>query len=435
METASKILQNLRLHPKEKIVVAINNTKTIFQIIELLKTENTGLQESDIKILASEEKKEDLGSYYGTVKNGILPGKLIFITSAYFTGYDFEESYHSIIPGSLNHEAFCISLRKYIQAAGRSRKGLLSETFILERKKNRKPYCANKKSLEEDAKAQLNLLFQVNQILRNTTTLKDQVLKIQRDVINRFPFGTAPLLFENSEGTFRISYNNIDALLEKSQVQNELYFDDNRMLEEMRELGWIVTTEDTNHSEDVKIKTLEPKLDLRMKIIAENLWDAAEHGHRVEINYAKQSKIESRIYKVYNEYWQQVDTDFLVKSILRTFKDRKGKTSTNLPGLAKQLKSLERGLWYATLDPFNPLKVDIETNLREGMIYERSHLEEVITGAFTSIGLIADDWLKFLRTNFNVTDVRDKPSVLKILSRRIPTRVVRISAIRTFINN
>lgn len=435
METVSQIQQKLTKNPKDKIVVAINHFKTIMQVIGLLKLRGVKFKEDEVKILASDENRVELGNFYGEVIKGILPGRLIFMTSAFFTGYDFEERYHFIMLGSLNHEAFCISEQLYMQASGRGRKGLISETLIMETEIKRSPYFAEKSTLESDAKIQLDLIEQVNNILKYSSTLKDQVRKIQSDVVNRFPFGSAPLLYESPDEKIKISYNTIDSLVEKSRVHQVLYASEGGMEKRLLELGWEVTSELTTHLETVEIKMEDPHLEKQLQEISSTLWESAKFGHRVELDFAKQNGLEKDIYQVYNEYYRYFDTAYLVKLILRTFRSKNGKKTTIQSGITKQISSLKSRLWFATLDPHNPLKIQIESNLEEGQIYERSHLEQIVRGAFSTTGLVQEKWLTFLRTVFKVSDVKKRPTAIKLQNRYIPSEKVRFPAVRTFIDN
>jgi hypothetical protein len=356
METVSQIQQKLTKNPNDKCVVAINHFKTIMQVIGHLKLAGVTLKEDEVKILASVENRDEIGNFYGEVIKGIFPGRLIFMTSAFFTGYDFEERYHFIMLGSLNHEAFCISEQLYKQASGRGRKGRITETLIIESEIKRSPYLAEKSILENDAKIQLDLIEQVNKLLQHSSTLKDQVRKIQSDVVNRFPFGSAPLLYESPDETIRISYNTIDSLVEKSRVHQDLYAIEGGMEKRMLELGWEVTSEVTIHPEPVEIKIEDPRLEKQLQKISATLWESAKFGHRVELDFAKLNSLEKDIYQVYNEYYPYFDTAYLVKQILRTFRSKNGKETTKRSGITKQVTSLKSRLWFATLDPRNPLK-------------------------------------------------------------------------------
>lgn len=435
METVSQIQQKLTKNPNDKIVVAINHFKTIMQVIGHLKLAGLTLKEDEVKILASDENKVELGNFYGEVIKGILPGRLIFMTSAFFTGYDFEERYHFIMLGSLNHEAFCISEQLFMQASGRGRKGRISETLIMESEIKRSPYFAEKNTLENDAKIQLDLIEQVNNILKHSSTLKDQVRKVQSDVINRFPFGSAPLLYESPDEKIRISYNTIDALVEKSRVHQDLYANKDGMEKRMLELGWEVTSEVTMHQEPVELKMEDPHLEKQLQNISATLWESAKFGHRVELDFAKQNSIEKDIYQVYNEYYRYFDTAYLVKQIRRTFRSKNGKETTKPSGITKQISSLKSRLWFATLDPHNPLKIQIESKLEVGQIYERAQLEQIINGAFSTTGLVGRKWLTFLRTIFKVSDVKMRPTAIKLQKRYIPSEEVRFPVVRTFIDN
>ena len=73
-----------------------------------------------------------MGKYFEELDSDILPGKLNFVTSAYFTGFDLNESYHLITVSGNKNKVHALSDKRMKQIAGRCRVigGLITETII-----------------------------------------------------------------------------------------------------------------------------------------------------------------------------------------------------------------------------------------------------------------------------------------------------------------
>jgi hypothetical protein len=76
------------------------------------------------------------GEYFGELTDGLLPKQINFITSAYYTGVDIFENYHSIAVSSYQAPHTLLSNHKLKQIIGRCRKKLLSETVIYSTKRS-----------------------------------------------------------------------------------------------------------------------------------------------------------------------------------------------------------------------------------------------------------------------------------------------------------
>jgi hypothetical protein len=99
----------------------------------------------DIKILCSINSKTKVSGYFTELENDKLPGKINFLTSAYFTGFDLNEPYHLISVSGNKSKIHALSDKRLKQIAGRCRvnNGLLSETIIhdiIDKSKNSKVY-------------------------------------------------------------------------------------------------------------------------------------------------------------------------------------------------------------------------------------------------------------------------------------------------------
>ena len=91
--TARLIEETYRLHPGEKILIALNwVTEGIMYIIESLPQE---LKEK-CSVLCGDKNREDVGQYYKEILNTTLPSEITFMTCTYFVGIDINERFHLI---------------------------------------------------------------------------------------------------------------------------------------------------------------------------------------------------------------------------------------------------------------------------------------------------------------------------------------------------
>ena len=124
-----EIAKQLEQYPNDKILVAYNSVSNCFDIATHLVKEKH-IEEKDIAILSSSSSKDRVKPYFKELDNDILPCKLNFVTSAYFTGFDINEKIHLISLSGNRTNYHALSDRRLKQIAGRSRLGLLSETII-----------------------------------------------------------------------------------------------------------------------------------------------------------------------------------------------------------------------------------------------------------------------------------------------------------------
>lgn len=423
--TAEKI-QSILATTTEKILVAINHFDTIHEIIMSLDLVRADITPNEIKILASQDSKDSAGPYYDEMVDGILPGRVTFMTSAFYTGHDVEEKCYFIMLASFKHDAFCISVRDYLQASGRLRHGLFAEILIMQTGVSRKPYIAEKFGLINNAKEQLDLLQKAFDLTSKSVFQRDRVLESQRAFSRIFSEDGRQLLFELPKGHFKISYLTIDALLEKSRVHRDLYIKEGGLLKSLEESGWNVTVSTTPHFEDIKRKGENIPLEVKLQKATNTLWDAAKNGHWVELDYVNNCSLEKRIFGLFNKYFSHFGLDHLVRMIIRTFRSLKDDAPTHKSGVTKQLKTLEKRLWFATLPSDHQLKSTVEREIIPGSTYERAYLEHLLTNALAQVGIKTEKWLNILRAIFEVTHVKGQPSKIKIVARRIRPDQVKV---------
>jgi hypothetical protein len=236
------IISNLTAYPDEKHFVAFNSPSGCMTIIKYLR-DNGHIQQSEIKILcgASERSKNTTQEYFHELDSDHLPAKLNFVTSAYFTGFDLNESYH-LISLSQNRGWRLLSESRIKQIAGRSRTGLLSHTIVHD-------YVVvpefetllTKDELVKIASVQVTALncmktsFEKDPYLsKYTRTYLNNLLSSFDSTQNRYV-----RIDENEE--FKVSFLNIDAVLEAQRVSLELYQKPEQLELKLTKLGFQVT--------------------------------------------------------------------------------------------------------------------------------------------------------------------------------------------------
>lgn len=248
-----KIIDLLNQDTINNILVAYNSVSGCYKIAENLSRKNAFLK-GDIKILCSEQSKEDVGEYYQELENDTLPSRINFITSAYFTGFDLNERFHLVSVSGNRNSIHALSERRLKQIAGRCRYGLLSETIIhdivpmpnfkshfkdmeenqmkigiskaIEQwKKEIVKRDPTKSQLIQAAKEEVEALncmnnhYKKNKILNGILEeVNDRFMRILDEKGMRF-------IRRDKSYKFKISYLNIDAKLESNRVRKDLYLD------------------------------------------------------------------------------------------------------------------------------------------------------------------------------------------------------------------
>lgn len=127
-EIVLRVLQILDRN-EDKIVIACNHISSALTLARTITEKNS---EVSLSIMSSFTSKSVVSPYFGTLsEEGILPSRVNIITAAYFNGCDILEQYHNIIYLGSQTPSLRLSPDTVYQISGRARKGLLSNTIIL----------------------------------------------------------------------------------------------------------------------------------------------------------------------------------------------------------------------------------------------------------------------------------------------------------------
>lgn len=220
---ADYITELVQKHPKHKIFVAYNSVSGCLNLADHL-VNNGVCTAQEVKILCSSASESRVTKYYHELDSEILPGKINFFTSAYFTGYDLKERYHLVSISDCSRPMHSLSDKRLKQIAGRCRPTLYSETVI----HDFSPEDDDSNELTEEilieaAQHQVEAISCTRRHYRQSPVLKMILGDFSKKMMAYLEEKTFKYIREDTTGNFVISYLNIDATLESNRVKQELY--------------------------------------------------------------------------------------------------------------------------------------------------------------------------------------------------------------------
>lgn len=255
-----RIVESLKRYPKDKILVAYNTVNGCYNLSEKIRNDEV-VKEEEIAILCSIQSKDRVNNYFKELDSDILPAKLNFITSAYFTGFDLHERFHLISISGNRSNAQALSERRLKQIAGRCRNGLKSETIIHDivvggifrtSKRNTTlnevtfEKVAKQKIIKKDptkndlinaAREQLRSLDCMNKHYRSNKLLHEILEDVNDKFMRLLDDKQMRFVRRDRKHNLKISYLNIDAKLESIRVKKELYLYDDALTLKLKANG------------------------------------------------------------------------------------------------------------------------------------------------------------------------------------------------------
>lgn len=315
-----KISEIVSNNPGHKIMVAYNSVKGCMSIAESIKTDGL-LNEADIKILCSINSKDKVGKYFEELDSDILPGKLNFVTSAYFTGFDLNESYHLITVSGNKNKVHALSDKRMKQIAGRCRVigGLLTETIIhdlVDPDEKKEDYSID--NLLSIANRELAALICIQNNFEGVPELKelnesvlDSIMKTLDSNNRRF------IRKKDSDNQPEISYLNIDSFIESVKSRRELYQDyatlSDKLLSQGHEVKSLYLNTDTA-VDLVEIDGLER--DFKVNDIIDFLTELPSNVEIIEkLSIGKLSSLQKKIANAFIDYREYIDNDQLIDKL------------------------------------------------------------------------------------------------------------------------
>jgi hypothetical protein len=209
------------------VVVVLNSLKLLETVIvTLLKY---GVESSEISVLCSKDSEARFSGYYNDLENKEYPGRICFITSAYFTGYDIVHTYHLLIYTSVNHPNTLFSGGQIKQISGRLRSkehlsiSLIRRIFLSPEELNRNSSLLKLSNLTtKDLLESSEAMLQTMQCLsHNLNHYRDEL-----DVLNIFRNGALNALSVNNASIIRQALTLEGQKLEfKQYVRSDFFID------------------------------------------------------------------------------------------------------------------------------------------------------------------------------------------------------------------
>lgn len=212
-------------HPDDKILIAYNTVDGCKAIATKL-VEEFNVPYEEIKILCSPKRKGDVHLFYDELENGILKGKINFMTSAYFVGVDIIESYHSVVICNPDILHTLLSTNRLKQIAGRCReKALLSETIFYSTTNYSPDEQIPKERLFEASRNKIQAIECIGKNFAHDQVLAKQILDVRKLIIEKDDVIGYSLVRTNIKGELVHAYFNIDACIDTMNTAKVLYSD------------------------------------------------------------------------------------------------------------------------------------------------------------------------------------------------------------------
>lgn len=422
-----KIKELLTDYPTDKIMVAYNSVKGVYSIAEELVTLGL-IKTEDIKILCSRNSKDKVSKYYAELESDVLPARLNFVTSAYFTGFDLNEKFHLVSISGTKSPIHSLSDSRLKQIAGRSRHGLLSETIIhdfINKKDGLK--LTTKAELLAAAQTELDAMLCMQKHYNKSPLLKsfynslsDHILKTLEDNQKRF-IRTVGDWYD-----YEMAYLNIDAFLENNRTRYNLYQNLQTLFKLLIEQGHQVKMNFKSSTSVVTLKDID-SIDkaASVKEVIEKLRAVKPRIASLEMDaFLKDNKFNTFQSKVVYDYGyliRYIESESLLKNLKETAEKKDSRQYNNLI-LSTNFTVLPDGnLYKSRMLKYFPkgssFKPD-EIVSRLKMVFTECSIHKTIDSEVKAV--------RFLKLHFKCkkerdgsqTIVSDNPFKLKVIKRK-----------------
>lgn len=253
LPTATEKIQELLHLNTGKIVVAVNEIESILTIADYL-VEQKFIEYNDMSILCgtSPQNKERIAKFNdGIISNFKYPCKLNFLTSANFTGYDINETYHLVIISNPTYEHTRLSEFEMIQIGGRCRlpNKLLSYNIIYSI--IQLPLVNSQKDINDLIKfsqLEIRALNCISNHYHTDELGKDKAEVIRALLVNNSGYGNFNFVCKDSSGKYVTSYLNIDAYNEDQRLKHLIYSDKKYLVNYFKSISFSVDFSEFNSS-------------------------------------------------------------------------------------------------------------------------------------------------------------------------------------------
>lgn len=329
-----KTLDLLKKFPNDKILIAFNSVSGCYDIAHHLSNEHK-IEKNDIKILCSSSNKKSVRGYYTELEESKLPGKINFITSAYFTGFDLDEDFHLISISGSNSAIQSLSEKRLKQIAGRCRETLLSETIIYNTISNNKPIKTYTiEELIETGNKEISALLCIKRNYEANALLKRNLDVIRDLILSNTQTEGYQFVRKSNKDEPILSYFNIDAFHENMSVRNRLYQKEETLPNTLKAEGHIVDVKDIYSNVIVEfndIAKINRQADILEIIeVLRNLPIDEDPNDSARIDLKKLSMLQKDIVNQFSQLYKYIDNKQLLQHIEKKAGERDSRGLNNL---------------------------------------------------------------------------------------------------------
>ena len=411
---------------KRKIVVAYNSPKRIMQIIRSLRRNI----QKQCTVLCGENNKGEMSFYnkrtgeedvyYRELTGTSLETRITFITSAYFVGLDIIEPFHLVSVANADKSYTLLSLEKMIQIAGRCRipQGILSDTMIYSIRKNKKIDIEEyTQYLHKEAEKMLDFYRLAEKYLSDSQLVEMIKANTQHLAQERLPGEPdfVLLIRRDIHGNYVKSYNNIDALIERQILVNQLYSSPEQLKEHLEATPDVNITYSEklyDGAQSLPVNTAEEinesKELLEQKELEEVVIPALEAGKKINPKDLRRRRSRNFL----DTYWNLIpymNKEELIEKLTEESTD------------PRRLRNYRNSVKFWALAIAHPFKVSIFSAFKKGEIYTRKEIHTKLCECFRTNGLRppgdAEKSVQLLSIFFIHTRVNTRTSQHRIMGK------------------
>jgi hypothetical protein len=379
---------------EDKIVVAYNSVTNCYSILDRLLADNL-INHDEVSFLCSKNSADRVKKYYRELESKVLPSRLSFMTSAYFSGFDISERYHLITISSIRNRVYTLSEQRIKQIAGRCRhtNGLLSETIIYDAKPRdpEKDRIFNAGKLVRAAQSQIDAFNCMHGHYKKHPVLYKDYDNISTLVLNALDAGRVSYIRrEKDKGSFKISYLTIDAVIENNNTRFDVY-DNIDKLADILLKKHNVTVHQASSSSSIDI--IDPTPVDRLQLVEDMLKYLRQQPHLVEVSKKLENKNLNSVERKLLEMYKKFTPYLAINTFLDVLEEAAQQTSDN-----RKIKNLELAATFCILPDSHSLKMNIRTTLEIGQSYTPEELTSCLSYAFTNSGIVQSRYISDKRS-------------------------------------
>lgn len=361
----------------DKILIAYNDVSGCHNIAENL-IKNTPSLSKDIAILCgnTQDNRKKVGKdIFHELNSDVLPKKVNFITSAYFSGFDLKDKYHLIMLSNSKLEYSRLSVKNVIQISGRCRDkdGLLSNRLIC--KLPSKISIVEEFTVQElldGAEAELIAIQCVESNFEKFPVFASRLVSLRQNLTKSYGNEFFKYIRRNIFQVYVKSFFNIDDAIESTKTKN-LYNDINSLKDELTKFGFntklkgvLSPSRLTNYK--LKVSSNKEIADKAIKNIGSGI------PVEVLLDGNKSGTLTYDIYMLYINYRLLLEKDSILSSINDSFKTSKTKSvirkASDAPNLLR-FKKLDAAFDFFCKKDSDPYKRQVLHHFPIGSVFTR----------------------------------------------------------------